>query len=199
MLDFAVLGPLAVSRDGRPVPLGPPKQRAVLAALLLDAGRVVSTDRLVDTVWGDDAPGSVLSSLQAYVSNLRRLLRDDERATSPLVRQRPGYRCDVRPDQTDVGRFESLADAAEAALAARDWVSAADSADAALGLWRGPLLADLVDEEWVRLAAIAVEERRSACRQTQVTALLGLDRVAPRSPSRGGCSPTSRWTSGPAG
>ena len=160
MLDFALLGPLAVSRDGEPVPLGPPKQRAVLAVLLLEAGRVVSTDRIVDTVWGDDVPPSVLSSLQAYVSNLRRLLRDDERATSPLARQRPGYRCDVPPEATDLGRFGALAEAAQAAVAARDWETAARTADEALRLWRGPLLADLVDEEWVRVAAIGVEEQR---------------------------------------
>ena len=93
-MEYRILGPLEAVRDGRPVDLGSPKQRAVLASLVLETGRVVPTERLVDQVWGDDPPGNVAASLQAYVSNLRRLLRDDT-ATAPIVRQLPGYRLDV--------------------------------------------------------------------------------------------------------
>jgi DNA-binding SARP family transcriptional activator len=86
-----LLGPLQVVREESEarVDVGPPKQRAVLAVLLLARGRVVSVDRLTDAVWGDDAPGSATASLQAYVSNLRRALRDGAltgRIASPIVR-----------------------------------------------------------------------------------------------------------------
>ena len=90
-LRYRLLGPLDVVRPAAvngeaaqpsddPIELGSPKQRAVLAVLLLQRGRVVSSDRLIDAVWGDDAPPSALASLQAYISNLRRALRDGARA-----------------------------------------------------------------------------------------------------------------------
>ncbi|MBA8792586.1 DNA-binding SARP family transcriptional activator [Friedmanniella endophytica] len=176
MLEFAVLGPLEVRRDGVQLPLGPPKQRAVLAVLLLEAGRAVSTDRIVADVWGDDPPGSVLTSLQAYVSNLRRVLRDED-ATTPIVRQPPGYRCTVGPGGLDLARFREDADRAVRAADDRDWATAVTAATAALDRWRGPLLADFADENWVVPAVAAAEERRTACRQTLVAGLLGLDRV----------------------
>lgn len=80
--------------SGTPVDIGAPKQRAVLAMLLLAQGRVVSVDRLIDAVWGDDPPASATASLQAYISNLRRALRDGSdtaQVASPIVRQPPGY------------------------------------------------------------------------------------------------------------
>src|ERR1700684_681022 len=89
-VQYRLLGPLRASRetgDGEQViDLGPPKQRAVLALLLLNQGRIVSADRLIDALWGVEPPPSALPSLQAYVSNLRRALRDQAGASSPIVR-----------------------------------------------------------------------------------------------------------------
>jgi DNA-binding SARP family transcriptional activator len=142
VLRYHLLGPIEVVRDSRPVELGAPKQRTVLAVLLLGAGRVVSTDRIVETVWGENAPPSVQAGVQAYISNLRRLLRDDTRATSPIVRRAPGYVIEVEPDEPDLTAFLRDADAAQAALDAGDWAAAAAAAEQGLARWRGPLIAE---------------------------------------------------------
>jgi DNA-binding SARP family transcriptional activator len=92
-VQFEILGPLQVLDEGRPVVLGRPKQRAVLAILLLDAGRVVSLDRLVEELWGRQAPPQALASVQAYVSHLRRLLEP----------QRPPRRSGHRDRQSGAG------------------------------------------------------------------------------------------------
>lgn len=176
-MDYRLLGPLEVVRAGQPLELGPPKQRAVLAVLLLEAGRAVSTDRITSAVWGDDPPANVAASLQAYVSNLRRLLRDTATATSPIARRPPGYALEVAAEHIDARRFVADADTARAAGARCEWAVAADAASAALRLWRGPLLADLRDEEWVRVESAALDERRVECRETLVAALLGTRRL----------------------
>jgi DNA-binding SARP family transcriptional activator len=183
-VHYRLLGPLHVARgDGRespvgPVDLGPPKQRAVLAVLLLAQGAVVSVDRLVDAVWGDDVPGSALASLQAYISNLRRALRDSGRA-SPIVRQPPGYYLDVGSDDVDATVFAACCARAVAAVEAGAWEDALTEAEAGLALWRGPLLADFADEPWVAADAARAEERRRECRDARITALLALGRTAP--------------------
>ena len=77
MIEVAILGPLEVARDGAPLPLGGQKQRALLALLLLNAGDVVSTDRIADTLWGDEPPRTVVASLQNFVAQLRKVLGAD--------------------------------------------------------------------------------------------------------------------------
>ncbi|SHN32253.1 BTAD domain-containing putative transcriptional regulator [Cryptosporangium aurantiacum] len=176
-MEYRVLGPLEVLRDGRPLDLGAPKQRTVLALLLLDAGRVVSVDRLLDAVWGDDHPPSATASLQAYVSNLRRILRDGDSVTSPIVRRMPGYLLDVRPEQLDLTHFRADADRAQAAVRDGRWADAVVAAEGALARWRGPLLSEVEDEEWVRLVATGLDERRTECVEDLVTALLGAGRA----------------------
>ncbi|ABW16506.1 transcriptional regulator, putative ATPase, winged helix family [Parafrankia sp. EAN1pec] len=174
---YRLFGSIEVVRDGRPVQLGGPKQRAVLAALLLDAGRVVSVDRLAGAVWGDEHPPSMLSSLHAHISNLRRLLRDDERATSPIVRRTPGYLADVPSNDLDLRLFERECDRAQAAADAGDWPDAVAAADRAAALRRGPLLAEFGDEPWVRGVANAVDERWAQCERSAVVGLLGSGRI----------------------
>ena len=176
-MTYRVLGPLQVLRDDHLLDLGAPKQRAVLAALLLRRGRVVSTDALIDAVWGDDPPPAAQASLQAYVSNLRRVLRAGGTA-APIVRQAPGYLLDVPAEQVDLERFTALADEAAGAATAGEWAAAAQAAQQGLSLVRGPLLADLADEPWVREPARAFDARRAACREVLATALLGCDRAA---------------------
>ena len=162
--------------DGRRVDIGPPKQRAVLAALLLARGAVVSADRLTDAVWGDDVPGSATASLQAYISNLRKALRPEGGAAAPIVRQAPGYY--LVADDVDLTEFTDAAASARSALAATQWREALTAADAALALWRGPLLEDLRDETWVREESVRIDDLRTECREARITALLALGRTA---------------------
>src|SRR6266508_2339008 len=107
MLDFRLLGPLEVVGDAGPIPLGAPKQRALLAILLLHAGEVVSTDRLVDDLWGTQPPRTAPSSLQNFVAQLRKLLGAELLLTRPT-----GYVLDIDTAQVDVKRFEDLLAAA---------------------------------------------------------------------------------------
>ncbi|PJK22897.1 AAA family ATPase [Mycobacterium goodii] len=174
-----MLGPLQVVHSGTPVDIGAPKQRAVLAMLLLAQGRVVSVDRLIDAVWGDDPPASATASLQAYISNLRRSLRDgsDAQVASPIVRQPPGYYLDVPADAVDLVQFTNgCAQAAQAVEEGR-WVDALTAADEALALWRGAFLDDLRDQEWVTEDAARAAELRGECVDHRITALLALGRV----------------------
>lgn len=178
-MHYRLLGPLQVVHSGTPVDIGAPKQRAVLAMLLLAQGRVVSVDRLIDAVWGDDPPASATASLQAYISNLRRSLRDgsDAQVASPIVRQPPGYYLDVPADAVDLVQFTTgCAQAAQAVEEGR-WVDALTAADEALALWRGAFLDDLRDQEWVTEDAARAAELRSECVDHRITALLALGRV----------------------
>ncbi len=105
---YRLLGPLEVARGPATsdvIDLGPRKQRTVLAVLLLNRGRVVSTDRLIDALWHDDAPASAMASIQAYISNLRRALRVETGTASPIVRQSPGYVLEVAPADVDLSVF----------------------------------------------------------------------------------------------
>ncbi|HET7740779.1 MAG TPA: BTAD domain-containing putative transcriptional regulator, partial [Mycobacterium sp.] len=179
-MRYRLLGPLRVTRGDVPVDIGPPKQRAVLAVLLLAQGRVVSVDRLIDAVWGEDVPGSATASLQAYVSNLRRALRGGAEASdvaSPIVRQSPGYYLDVAPEDVDVAEFTTRCARAGAAIDEARWDDALSQADAAIALWRGPFLADLRDEEWVGREAARVDELHRDCLDSRITALLALGRA----------------------
>jgi DNA-binding SARP family transcriptional activator len=95
LIEFRILGPLEVVRDGRSIPLGRQRQRGVLALLVLRSGEVVPSGRLIDELWGDEASESALNALQATVSRLRRLLGAGEL----LVTQSPGYALRLAPDQ----------------------------------------------------------------------------------------------------
>ena len=179
-MRYRVLGPLQVLDADIAVDLGPPKQRVVLAALLLAAGRTVSVDRLVDAVWGDDVPASATSSLQAYVSNLRRALRGasgDAQVASPIVRRPPGYALDVDPESVDLTAFSAGCGRAAAAIDAERWETAFAEADTALALVRGNLLEDMADAAWVRDEAARVTEMRADCLTHRATALLALGKV----------------------
>ncbi|MDQ8044115.1 MAG: BTAD domain-containing putative transcriptional regulator [Patulibacter sp.] len=171
-------GATAASAAEQPIELGSPKQRAVLAYLLLHRGRVVTTDRLVDAVWPIEPPPSATSSLQAYISNLRRALRDSAGGASPIAWNSSGYVFDVAADHVDLPAFRTAATDARAAADAERWADALTAADEALALWRGPLLEDLADEPWVRGEAAAAEEILADVRETRITALLAEGRVA---------------------
>src|SRR3954465_9218238 len=136
-MEFRVLGPLEASDRGRPLSLGPRKQRALLARLLLEPGRTVSVERLLDDLWDGRLPDSAPKMIQIYVSGLRKELPEATLQTRP-----PGYLLLVPPDALDLERFERLALEGRGALAAGDPERALAALDAALALWRGPALAE---------------------------------------------------------
>src|SRR3954468_11324079 len=141
-----MLGPLVVERDGRPIDLGGPRQRSVLAVLLLARGQVVSLDRLIDLVYSGDPPPSAVGSMQAYISGLRRALEPGRAPRAParvLVSAAPGYALHLADDQVDAWRFLALASEGRQAVRERRWQHARDMLLEALTLWRGEVLADL--------------------------------------------------------
>jgi DNA-binding SARP family transcriptional activator len=174
MREFLVLGPLEVRSDGVPVDLGSPKQRVVLAALLIARGAVVSVDRLVDAVWGDSPPPAATTSLQAYISNLRRALRQPGGDRSPIERVNPGYRLNVSDDRVDMLEFASLAKEVRAATDEQRWEAARELSESALRLWRGPLLQGLGDEDWVAVEASGLVETRLGVAESHITSLLAV-------------------------
>ena len=153
--EFRLLGPLQAVSAGVPLPLGGPKQRAVLAELLLHAGGFVPRERLVDAVWGDEPPESAKASLQVYVHGLRRAVGADRIETVG-----DGYRLRLEPEELDLARFERLVAAAERALAEERPGEAAARLAEAVALWQGPPLADLADQPVARRAAHRLEELR---------------------------------------
>jgi DNA-binding SARP family transcriptional activator len=164
-MEFRLLGPLEVLSDGQPLPIGGSKQRGVLALLLLAPNEVVSTDRLIDEVWGHRPPKSVEASLQNCISNLRALVGRELIETRP-----PGYLLNVDAGSVDALRFEqALAgsrdlDPPERAAALRE----------ALALWRGPPLADLELDGDARAAISRLDELRLAALEQRIEAELAL-------------------------
>lgn len=158
-VPLRLLGPLEVlDRAGASVDVGSPRHRETLAALAVDAGRVVSTDTLLDRVWGESARGGTLANLQAVISRLRSRLREAgvpaEIATAP-----PGYRLDLPAGALDTERLVSGIDAARSALAAHDPQAAQAHLTEALGWWRGEPLAD-VPQPFARTEALRLEGLR---------------------------------------
>lgn len=172
-MELGVLGPLVVRRDGRDEALGGPRQRALLAILLLRANETVSRDRLIDGLWGAQPPPTADHTLDTYVSRLRKLLGDDR-----LERRPPGYALRVEPGELDLDRFEDLLRSGREALARGEPAAAADALSAALALWRGPALADLQYEPFAQQAVEQLEERRLQAAEERVEADLALGRSA---------------------
>ena len=138
-MEFRILGSTEVWIGGRQLALTAAKQRALLATILLDAGRPVPVSRLMDAIWGDDQPASAGAVIQTYVSSLRRLLH---RAGAPevIVTHPSGYLIRVAPEQLDLCRFEALVEAGRAAADDGRDHEAAEALRAALAQWRGPAL-----------------------------------------------------------
>jgi hypothetical protein len=149
-VEVSVLGPIEVRLAGAPVDLGTPKQRALVAGLALSRGWPVSVDGLVDLLWGDAPPPGVTATLQAYVSQLRRVIEPDRQRRAPatvLVTVAPGYALRVPDESLDVHRFEQVVAGAHRELQPLGWARSPLDAgrlagelaalDDALGLWRG--------------------------------------------------------------
>jgi len=176
---FGILGPLEVLRSGRAVPLGGPRQRAVLAVLLLQPNRVVSADRLVEDVWAGHAPEASVTSLQTYVFHLRRALepgRPRGGAPEVLATRDRGYLLQVSRERLDAAVFEDGLTAGLAALEAGRHSQARERLGRALDLWRGPVLADLSDYAFIQAEAARLEELRLAAWEGRIEADLALGR-----------------------
>ncbi len=169
---FRVLGSVEVLYDGVPLPTPPPRHRAVLAALLVDAGRTVPLDVLVDRAWHERPPGAESATVHATVSKLRRALEPDVRdgAWQVLRTQAPGYRLAVDPDDVDASRFTHLLRRARELDAADRVQEARDTVGAALALWRGPAYADVSAP-----FAVAEAERLAELRLSALELAAGLD------------------------
>jgi predicted ATPase/DNA-binding SARP family transcriptional activator len=155
-MEFAILGPLEVRRDGRVVAVGGPKPRALLAMLLMHANEPVSADRLASALWGDDAPTGATRTVQVHISRLRRALGDEDLVVTTAA----GYRLRVRPDELDAERFERLVAEGRQALTDGHAADAGGRLREALALWRGPPLADLTYAPFARSEIARLEEQR---------------------------------------
>jgi DNA-binding SARP family transcriptional activator len=168
-VEFAILGPLEARVDGRQLGLGGPKQRAVLAILLLDANRPVSRDRLIDGLWAESPPPSAAHTLDDYVSRLRRTLGGER-----IKREPAGYLIRVEPGELDLERFEALLERGRSAAAGRDAAQASTDLGEALDLWRARALADLAYEPFASEAVEQLEERRLLALEARIDADLEL-------------------------
>ena len=177
-LDIRVLGPLQVAANGTSLPLGGAKQRAVLALLLLHANEVVPLDRLVDELWGESPPDSAANIVQGSVSHLRKALEPGRGRGEHelLVSRRPGYMLRIGRDQYDADRFVRLSAEGRRLLEEGDADAASQRLRAALSLWRGPALADLVYEPFALLEAERLEELRLVVLEDRIDADLALGR-----------------------
>jgi DNA-binding SARP family transcriptional activator len=170
-LTIGVLGPLEVRRDGTPLPVVAPKQRALLAMLALEAGRVVSTDVLVDRLWAGNPPPSAVATLQVYISQLRKQVGPDV-----LVTRRPGYLLELSRERVDVVRFERLVGEGRRLLETGDAEQARAVLVEGLALWRGPALAEFTYEEWAAAPLRQLEELRLVALENRIDAELRMGR-----------------------
>lgn len=167
-----ILGPLELVANGNPVPLGGPRQRAVMAVLALNANRVTSVDQLVHATWGSAPPASARGQIQVCISALRKLCD----STGLQIRtQPPGYRLEVPDGELDSMVFNQLVAFARAHAAEEQFAAAARDLTGALALWRGPALAG-VPGDVVRHEAALLEERRLSALEEQVRIDLRLGR-----------------------
>jgi DNA-binding SARP family transcriptional activator len=181
-LDFRLLGPFQVVRGSDVLDLGSPQQRAVLAVLALEAGRVVSRDALIERLWPDEPPSSATGTLQAYVSQLRRVLEPDRAPRTPasvLITRDPGYLLAVDADQVDATRFTAALSAARACLAAREPAAAEPILEAALREWREDPLPEFRDAGFAAVAVARLRETRAEIGEELAAAWLAMGRNAP--------------------
>ena len=180
-MDFRLLGPLEVVRDGRPLALGGTKQRAVLALLALHANESVSTDRLIDALWGESAPSGAVQSVRVHVSRLRKALkgaRSERDDPSVLVTTSGGYLLRVDEADLDFVRFERALGEGRRALGDGRPDQAARLLERALDEWRGDALADLAFEPFAQAEVARLEELRVVALESRIDAELQLGRHA---------------------
>jgi DNA-binding SARP family transcriptional activator len=177
VVQYRILGRLEVRSQRGLVEVGPPKQRAVLVMLLLQANQVVSVDRLMDQLWGDAAPPQAISSLRAYVANLRRVLEPDRAAGSRpgvIVTRAPGYLLNADPSSIDAVGFESLALTGHQLLQEGRAGQAATVLLEAHRLWAGVPLAEFASEAFAEAEVTRWQELYRGVREDKIAADLAL-------------------------
>ncbi|GAB93774.1 AfsR/SARP family transcriptional regulator [Gordonia rhizosphera] len=187
----SMLGAIGLEMDSQPTDLGPRGQRAVLARLVAAGGHVVSTDRLIDDLWNGEPPPKALSSLQAHISNLRRVVEPDRPPRAPariLVSEPPGYALRLSRDSVDVWEFEDLVDDP-----GPDAVTRHQRLTKALGMWTGEPYGPYATEAWAIPEVARLTERRMTAVEQRAAAALDLgrpDEVAAALPALCGQYPT---------
>jgi DNA-binding SARP family transcriptional activator len=177
-VDFRALGHLEVALDDQALALGSHQQRAVLAVLVLCAGEVVSSDRLIESLWGERPPATAAKTVQVYISRLRKTLNGASTGDEPIVTADHGYVLRVAPEEIDVRVFERLLDEGRRAYAAADHDTAAAVMREALALWRGPALSDFTFDPFAAREIARLEELRLEALETRIDADLALGRHA---------------------
>ncbi len=171
-VEYRILGPLRVLDGEREVPLGAPKERALLAVLLLRAGAVVSRERLIDELWGESPPPTAAKALNVRVSQLRKTLARN--GHDPIVTRPPGYALDLEPEQLDAARFERLVADARARVASGDVEAGSRLLQEALALWDGPALAGVELESSARNEARRLDDLRLTAQMDRIDCDLAL-------------------------
>ncbi|MDQ3767692.1 MAG: winged helix-turn-helix domain-containing protein, partial [Actinomycetota bacterium] len=173
MIEFRVLGPLEVLRDGKPVRIPGDKERALLALLVIHGGEVISSDQLIEQLWGEVLPDNPANALQAVVSRLRRGLGRD----GVIVTRKPGYALHAGSEAVDAARFEDLVRRASR-LGTEDPSRLSELLTEALSLWRGSPYADLVYEDIAQQERARLEGLHIAATEEKIAADLALGRNA---------------------
>ena len=176
-LRVSLLGELAASFDGTRLDLGGPRQRAVLALLVIARGEVVLAESLADWLWGSAPPANSAATLQSYVSHLRRRLEPGSRARNRgtvIVSRGQGYAVSLPDDSVDAWEFERLVRRADS----EPMESALETLCDALALWQGPALTDYRDEPWAQPEIARLTELRAVARERRATVRLDLGECA---------------------
>ena len=173
-MDFRILGPLEALDEGRGIALGGSKQRALLALLLLHANETLSSDRLIEELWGEHPPATAPKTVQVHVSRLRKALGTG----GMVVTRQHGYELQVDPESVDAGRFERLVAEGRSELAAGAPERAAATLEEALSLWRGPPLDEFAYEPFAQHEIARLDELRLTALEQQIEAKLALGRQA---------------------
>jgi len=174
-MEFRILGPLEATSEGRSVVLPGSRERTVLALLLVSAGRVAPSERLIEELWGERPPDRAADALRVFVSRLRKALRTAG-ADEVIVFRPPGYLLEVVEDSVDAARFEALVSRGrDEARHGRHEVAAA-SLSQALALWRGPALSGVASAPTLLAEAARLEEARLTALEERVEAYLACGR-----------------------
>ena len=173
-MKYRILGPLEVVDEGEPVPLGRPKERLVLAVLLLHANEFVSRERLIDELWGESPPPTARKAINVYLSQLRKTLARN--GADPIETAEGGYLLRLDPDALDVARMQQLLATARERAAAGKLGAAAELLREALTLWRGPTLAGLLLESHGRDEVAQLDELRLTALMDRIDCDLALGR-----------------------
>jgi DNA-binding SARP family transcriptional activator len=175
-MDFRILGPLEVLEGGRPVALGGSRQRALLALLLLHANETLSTDRLIDELWGERPPANAAKTVQMQIFRLRRALASEAGNASAglVVTRERGYELTLDAERLDSQRFERLVAEGRSELAGDHPERAVAALEGALSLWRGAPLAEFAYEPFAQREIARLDDLRGAALEQLIEAKLAL-------------------------